>query len=144
MPVVSQTFGVKFLYVFCGTVLGVSLAVIFSAYPTQAQTAVSLIEEQEYSKKFTGEYFTDVSDPDFTINTYETVCKGYYTIEDNVTSFIYKGYGDLADEYTYTLEKPQVELTASSTPKETPIYEEIPLSTTTIAEPVLSDINLGL
>jgi len=53
-------------------------------------------------KQKTGEYFYDVSDPEFQVYTYKTECSGYFTVQKTLTDVIYKGYGDLASQYTYT------------------------------------------
>jgi len=96
---------------------------------TLSSTEVALIQEsQDYSLKFTGDYFSDVKDPNLTINTYETVCKGYYIRHETDTEIEYIGYGDLANEYTYTEQKPVVSKTATTTDI---ISTDIPLSTTT-------------
>lgn len=59
------------------------------------------IEQNAYFEQY-GEYFSDVSDPEHLVFTYETLCKGYYEIDSsNKNKIKYIGYGDLAYKYTY-------------------------------------------
>jgi len=81
-----------------------------------SSTELALVQEaQEYSQKFTGDYFSDVKDPLNTINTYETICRGYFIRHETQTAIEYIGYGDLANEYTYTEQKPLPKDVASTT-----------------------------
>jgi hypothetical protein len=87
----------KFLYFS----IGFFLCSLLAGYIANAQTiTVSDLQDQYYKQHRV--YFSDHSDKDYTINTYEQVCKGYYTVERTYDKLIYTGYGDLADEYTYT------------------------------------------
>lgn len=63
---------------------------------------ISLEEEQEIYKERFGTYFSDTSDKDLQIHTYEAPCSGWYTEEKITdTQIRYDGYGDLSDNYTY-------------------------------------------
>jgi len=86
----------KIIYIFIGIVMTVPMSFVM------AQLKTDLEVEQEIVLDKTGEYFSDVSNPNYTINTYETVCKGYYIIEVTDTEIIQTGYGDLANEFTKT------------------------------------------
>jgi len=76
----------------------------------------TLIEQdQEFAKKLTGDYFSDISDPNFQVFTYEKVCKGFYTVEKSGDTIITTGYGDAADDYTSTERIVKIPYVASST-----------------------------
>lgn len=105
----------KSIYVLIGVAITLPLSVVLSA-PELSY----VVSEQEDSKKWTGEYFSDVSDPLFTINTYETVCRGYFIRQETDTEVQYIGYGDLANEYTYTERK---EYTKDAIASSTPIFD---------------------
>jgi len=47
---------------------------------------------------------------DFQVFTYETLCKGFYIVTDDGIEKIAQGFGDLAEEYTYTLPSEKVDL----------------------------------
>jgi len=67
-----------------------------------AEKLPSLEVEQADYYKINKEYFTDFSDPNFEVHTYETICKGYYTIDKtDKKKVVYTGYGDLDFKYTY-------------------------------------------
>jgi len=121
--------GTKVFYTFIGVMLAVSLTPVLALTTTETKT---ISTEQEYALKYTGMY-QPVYDQPVKIYTYETLCKGYYTLEDNGLEIKYTGFGDLADDYTYTITKPVVDtLKASSTP---PLNEKI-LDTESVALPV--------
>jgi len=74
-----------------------------------------IISFQESAQKLTGD-FASVYDDLVQVFTYETVCTGFYAVEDNGVTIKYTGFGDLKDEYTYTIDKSVVDSIASSTP----------------------------
>jgi len=96
--------------------------VIFFAFflATHLSFALTSIEadiiqaDQESAMKYTGT-FQPVYNDLVQVFTYETICKGFYTVEDNGVTINYTGFGELADEYTYTIEKPIVNKVASTT-----------------------------
>lgn len=106
-------------YIFVGLFVGFSIAVIFSTVEAQyfdSSLSISdIVSDQERALKFTGMYIPDVSDPKRTINTYETICKGFYIIEDQGDTLVYTGFGDLAEQYTFKEEKPKVDINIIST-----------------------------
>jgi len=115
-----------------------NLLFIFAQNKLDYSLTSDLIDEQQSALRFTGDYFSDVSNPQFTVNTYETICKGYYTIENTGTELIYKGYGDLADEYTYVEQilpvfpiKDTIPIDVTEQAIEKPV-EDIPFDTTII------------
>lgn len=73
-----------------------------------------ILEEQADALRWTGEYYTDVSDPDLQVHTYTTLCRGFVVIEQTGSKIISTGFGDLADEYTYVEDKPIVDSIAST------------------------------
>jgi len=73
-----------------------------------------ILEEQADALKWTGEYYTDVSNPDLQVHTYTTLCKGFVVIEQTGSKIISTGFGDLADEYTYVEDKPIGDSVAST------------------------------
>jgi len=128
-------------------VLGLLVGSLIAIYANASLLdPLNIQDEQELAKKLTGMYVSDVSDKNFQIHTYETLVKGYYTVEDTGDSLRYTGYGLLADQYTYTTYYTPADKSdaPTTTPKEeiqkqlpieeiTPVYEEIltPISTTT-------------
>jgi len=74
-----------------------------------------ILEEQADALKWTGEYYTDVSDPDLQVHTYTKLCKGFVVIEQTGSKIISTGFGDLAEEYTYVEDKPIVDSVATTT-----------------------------
>jgi len=53
---------------------------------------------------FIDDSFSDVKNPLITTNTYETICRGTYTIDKTNPQFITSvGFGDLAGQYTYEI-----------------------------------------
>jgi len=126
---IFRNLGVFLLGYFIG-LTGFTISDLMSLANAQ-EPELSLDSQQYVLFKQTGEYFSDVSNPQFTINTYETLCKGYYTIETTPTETIYTGYGDLPDEYTYTIKT--TDSKASSTPIDIePIITEPPISSDNI------------
>lgn len=95
-----------------------NLLIIAFLLISQVAYAVTLDEKQQQALEKTGKYYYDVSNKNFTINTYETVCKGYYTREETEGRVIYTGYGDLAKEYTYEITKPIVSRISTTTVKQ--------------------------
>lgn len=115
----------KIFYVVIGLVVAVPIGAV---YAQLSSTDLTLVQEaQEYSRKFTGDYFSDVKDPTYTINTYESLCRGYYIRHETDTTVEYIGYGDLADKYTYTEQKVSSKIATSSDPA----IADVPVSTTT-------------
>jgi len=90
--------------IFFGIIIGSFFRTVFDTFVDvafAAQLPSLEVEQSDYYKK-NKEYFTDVSNPDFEIHTYETICKGYYTIDKtDKKKVVYTGYGDLDFKYTY-------------------------------------------
>lgn len=88
-------------------------------------------EEQTQASKYTGSY-QPVYDKPIQVFTYETICKGYYTVEKTADSIIYTGYGDLKDQYTHTEKLPQTKVEALVATTTNPIDEKTidPVDTT--------------
>jgi len=79
-------------------------------------TEKAIIEsDQESAMKYTGMYQPVYNDL-VQVFTYETICKGFYTVEDNGVSIKYTGFGELADQYTYTVDKVIKSKVSTSTP----------------------------
>ena len=92
------------------------------AIPSHALTTSekNIIEsDQESAMKYTGSY-QPVYNELVQVFTYETICKGFYTVEDNGVTITYTGFGELADQYTYTVDK----LIKSDISTTTPIKDE--------------------
>ena len=132
-------------YITLGIIMGSSLTVVLNSVDAQVKlsdlSTLDLIDEQNYALKYTGMYVSDVSDSKYTVNTYETLCKGFYTVKDTGDSYIYTGYGDLADLYTYTLKHDPVVMVdlsvSSSTINEVPLS---PASVDTVSDTGLNNI----
>jgi len=99
-------------------------------------TEITLLQtEQEYALKYTGTFYSDTTDSSFSVNTYETICTGYYVIEETATEIIYTGFGDLKEQYTFKKTKTPEIYVASSTPKDkqteilVPMLDNTPTST---------------
>jgi len=117
--VVRNTF-----YVFLGLALGISLSLILNA--AYAQTVSSdILQEQVYAEKYTGDY-QPVYEKEYQVYTYETICKGFYVLQDDGTTLTSIGYGDLAELYTYTTDTLKVDLQekiASTTDEKIPVID---------------------
>jgi len=99
-------YGMKLAYVFLGVFLAISITSIsYALTSTERQEVVS---EQLTAIKFTGTY-QPIYDGLVQVYTYETICKGFYTVEDNGTIIRYTGFGDLADQYTYESPSPALD-----------------------------------
>jgi len=94
----------KTIYVFIGVLVGVFFSLTFNN--TFAQF-LSLETEQDQYYKDTGEY---ISDPENGVNTYTTLCKGYFVVDE----FGSTGYGDLKEDYTYEYEKADIASTTDT------------------------------
>jgi len=126
-------------YKILNVIIVIYFVVAFFTIAYMIADAQSLIEEdQKQALKFTGEYFTDHTNPQFTINTYETICKGYYTIRETDTSYEYIGYGDLAEQYTYDIKKERTVFIASTTKD---IDTDIIIDSSTTSQIIPSGIN---
>lgn len=88
----------------------------FSIYALSFSDEMAIVEKQATLKEFTGEFQPDLKDPNLQVHTYTAPCTGFVIIEDTSTQTIHTGYGDLANEYTYTINKPVYEKVASTTP----------------------------
>jgi len=97
--------GISKTFIFISGIVWGAILVIF-VNSTFAQINLEAEQEAYFAQK--GEY---ISDSQNGINTYTTICKGYYVDDGNGHV---EGYGDLADKYTYTYEKVFV---ASGTPR---------------------------
>jgi len=91
-----------------------------------------IVNEQESFKNRSGDFFSDTTDENFTVNTYETICKGYYIKEKTGTEYNYIGFGPLADEYTYSIPLEKNNYVASTTKEDigtvpTEIFIDAPL-----------------
>lgn len=93
------------------TILWISVLTVYNALAFETD----LENDQQAVREETGMYFSDFTNPQFTIHTYETVCKGYYTIEDTPEALIYTGYGDLSSNYTFEIQKPTKSIVSSTT-----------------------------
>jgi hypothetical protein len=89
----------KILYTFYGIFLSAIITPIAFALTTAESQIIE--SEQKSALRFTGSY-QPVYDQLVDVYTYETICKGYYTVEDNGIDIVYTGFGDLADQYTYS------------------------------------------
>jgi len=125
MPVFSPLTIRNFVYFLLGAVSVISLTSI--AYGLTTTEELKIIENQTDALKWTGEYQTDVSNPNLQIHTYTKLCKGFYIIEQTPTQTIYTGYGDLNQEYTYAINKPDKTNEISTTTKQTTDETEIPI-----------------
>ena len=100
---------------------GISVGVLFSIVANDAAALsqsleLDIVDDQVLFESKTGDYYSDVKDPALTINTYETLCKGFYIVEDDGSGIVRSvGYGDLSEDYSYEYEKPVVSHVASST-----------------------------
>lgn len=102
------------MYVFLGVFLGFSTSV----YALSTQTENEILDLQDSSYHLRGEYYntqTDYKDRNITVNTYETICKGFYITEEKNDKLYYYGYGDLAERYTFNKDIIQNEKIASTT-----------------------------
>jgi hypothetical protein len=61
--------------------------------------------EQEFYFDKENKYYSDTSNPDLIVNTYEAPCKGYFIVEENDTEYKSTGFGPLSDNYTFTQTK---------------------------------------
>jgi len=96
--------------------LGVLVSYSYSVYALTTATLDDIAVDQEYALKYLGMYDPIIDyDKDIKINTYEGICKGYYVVEESDTAIRSYGFGDLADEYTYVIDKPYVEQGISTT-----------------------------
>lgn len=91
-------FGKNLFYAIIGFTLAISTSSVLAL--TSVETN-SIMDEQLYAQKYTGTYQPVYEGP-VKVFTYETICKGFYTIEDNGVEIKYTGFGDLADEYTFS------------------------------------------
>lgn len=116
--------GKSFFYGIIGFTLAVSLS---SVYALTASEEAVVLDEQNYALKYTGSFQPVYDNKDYQVFTYETLCKGFYVVEDNGDSVRFTGFGDLADDYTYTYDKFVEVSVASSTdeklPDSTPVIE---------------------
>lgn len=88
----------KVLYIFYGILLSAIITPVAFALTSAESNLV--LQDQKAALKFTGSY-QPVYDQLVNVYTYEGICKGYYTVEDNGIDVIYTGFGDLADQYTF-------------------------------------------
>lgn len=128
MPVFSPQSVRNVFYMFIGGVLAVSLTSITYALSVTEQMVIE--ENQGDALKWTGQYQPDMSNPELQIHTYTKLCTGYIIVEETPTATIYHGYGDLAQDYSYTLQKPLLLDEKPTTTKEIPL--EIPPDTTVL------------
>jgi len=118
----------KPFYVLLGLCVGLSAGYYVNTVSALTLSEKNLIkQEQQYAQKYTGSYFPVYEGP-IKIFTYEKLCKGFYTVEDNGVDITYTGFGDLADEYTYKEKSNQVDTIIISTT--TPEKNEKPLDST--------------
>jgi len=125
---------IKTLYVFLGLIIGVSSSLVLNYVDASFFTGLSsveIIEEQQDALKYTGNYVSDVTDPNTQVHTYEAPCKGFYIIEKTDTDIVSTGFGDLAEQYTYTEKITYVDTQISSSTKETEIIDIEPVATDT-------------
>jgi len=103
-----------------------------SVYALSFSEEMAIVEEQATLKEFTGQFQTDLKNPDLQVHTYEAPCRGFVIIEETPTQTIHMGYGDLSAEYTYTIDKPVYETKASTTPTDTLPIDIVPIDDTPI------------
>jgi len=115
--------------VFIGIVSSISLNYVYALTVTEKQL---ILEEQSYAQKYTGDFYTDTTNPELQIHTYETLCKGFYILEDDGITRSFTGYGDLADDYTYSIEVSSIKTELATTSK-----NEIPISISTTTDSIL-------
>jgi len=90
--------------------LGVLVSYSYSVYALTTATLDDIAVEQEYALKYLGMYDPIIDyDKNIKINTYEGICKGYYVVEETDTAIRSYGFGDLAENYTYLIDKPYAE-----------------------------------
>jgi len=91
----------NYFYLTIAFVVGLSLsAVITSVNALTLSEEKIIVDDQLSAIKYTGMY-QPVYDALVQVYTYEKICKGFYTVEDNGIIRSYTGFGDLADQYTY-------------------------------------------
>jgi len=123
----------KPLYALLGLCVGLSTGYYVNTVSALTLSEKTLIKaEQEYADKFTGFYYP-VYDGPIKVFTYEKLCKGFYTVEDNGVDITYTGFGDLADQYTFKQKSYKVDTTllSTTTPDKNENNKDIPLSSTT-------------
>jgi len=121
-------------YAFIALIVGGSLSAVGSSvYALTTTERNDIIDKQSAALEFTGSY-QPVYDDLVKVFTYETLCKGFYAVEDNGTIIKYTGFGDLAENYTYETESPyyKQDIVATSTKD---IIVNIPVDTPLLTEP---------
>ncbi len=73
-----------------------------------------IVEEEAYFNTY-GTYFSDVDTDGLGVHTYEKICRGFFLVEKTPEAFIYTGYGDLADKYTYEIPIPNSTVSSGTT-----------------------------
>jgi len=122
-------------YLLLGFILGGSLFAVYgSVFALTTTERNDIVSVQESALKFTGTYQPVYDDPYTKVFTYEKLCKGFYTVEDNGTIIKYTGFGDLADEYTYEIDSINIKSDLSTTTKEIIITD--PIDTPVLTEPL--------
>lgn len=123
-------FGKTFIFL-----LGALSSYAVSSYALTLSAIDSIIDEQLVLQEYTGDFQPNVKDPSLQIHTYEAPCKGFVIIEDTPTKTEYIGYGDLAGDYTYTVNKPFYDNKPSTTPE---VILDIPLDVGSTTEFIAS------
>jgi len=101
----------KYIYVVVGFVCSIPVTSAFALTLTESKV---IADYQEAAFSITGS-FEPVYDDKLSVFTYEKLCKGYYTVEDNGVTVTYTGFGDLADNYTYEESSQKVDSVATTT-----------------------------
>lgn len=125
----------KVLYTFYGIILSaITTPVAFALTSVESDF---VMQDQKAALKFTGSY-QPVYDQLVNVYTYEGICKGYYTVEDNGVDVVYTGFGDLANQYTFkTPSNRKISDTKPTTTKDA----DIDLSVDTSTENIIETIN---
>jgi len=127
MPVFSPRIAVNVFYLLIGAVIAISLTSI--TYALSVQETMIIQEDQADALKWTGSYQPDMSNKNLQIHTYTKLCTGYIIVEETPTATIYHGYGDLANEYSKTIQK-SIPLNEKSTTTTEILIDTIPDVTT--------------
>jgi len=116
--------GTKIFYSIIGVTFGVSMAIVLNSVNAGYDLS-DVLQEQVYAEKYTGEY-QPVYEKDYQVYTYETICKGFYIVQDDGVTLTATGFGDLAEQYSYSTDTLKVDLQdkiASTTDEKIPVID---------------------
>jgi len=118
----------NYFYAFIALIIGGSLSAVgTSVYALTTTERNDIIDKQSAALEFTGTY-QPVYDDLVKVFTYETICKGFYTVEDNGVTIKYTGFGDLASDYTYETDSTTSKDSIATTTDKLPVSEPLPSS----------------